>query len=114
MTAEMRVSATPLGNKVLVQLDDVEEVSEGGIIMHTTNNREREYIAQTRGTILKIGPEAWVDPETGLDFPWRSLVAEEGKKVMFAKYSGVSINGEDKLAPRIMNDLDIIAVLEDE
>ena len=113
MTDETKVSAIPLGNKVLVKFDPVEEAAtESGIIIHTASTKEREYLAQTRGTVVAIGPEAWVDVETNLDLPWKHLI-EVGTRVLFARYSGVKVEDSDD-SDRVMNDHDIIAVLEHE
>lgn len=105
-----KIAATPLGNKVIVRLDPVEKKTDSGIIIHTEGSEEREYAAQTRGTLIAVGPEAWHDIETGEPLSWK---VEEGSRVMFAAYAGVRITAE-KYSDRIMQDHDVIAVLEEE
>ena len=99
-----------MGNKVIVSLDKIETKTESGIYIHTGNSEEREYAAQTRGTLKALGPEAWLDIDTGIDLPWK---LEVGDRVLFAAYAGVRIE-QDKYGDRIMNDHDIIARIDRE
>lgn len=96
----------PLGNRVLVKRDDPEEVTDGGIII-ANSQVEKEYLGETRGTVLAVGPEAW-DYEGG-----EASRCEPGDKILFARYSGVSVSS-DRRSNVLMNDADIIAKVEDD
>lgn len=103
--SKKKETVKPLGFTVLVRLDEVTEKSEGGIILTTSDKTKREYAAQTRGTIVAIGPEAW-DYEGG-----EGSKCEVGDRVLFARYAGVKVE-EDDYSDRVMNDKDIIGKLE--
>lgn len=98
----------PTGHHVLVEVDEVEEKTEGGIYKPEVT-REREQNQTIVGTVLKVAQNAWVD-ELGQYSPW----AEVGDRVLFAKYGGLPIAEEisdhDKMV-RLLLDTDILAVL---
>lgn len=97
----------PAGHRVLVKPDPVEEVSQGGIIIQH-ENKSRVEQAQVTGTIVKVGPQAWKDFSDGT--AW----AQEGDRVLFAKFGGYEIKVHGEMH-RVMNDEDITAViLEDD
>lgn len=94
----------PKGHRVLVLPDTVEEVTESGIIISVGTNRERERLAQLKGIIVEIGNSCWHDqPE-----PWAKI----GDRVIFGKYSGLIYQGADNQEYRVINDLDIVAVVD--
>jgi chaperonin GroES len=92
----------PVGHKVLVKPFDVEEVSPGGIVLFTADEQKKEEMAQTQGQIVAIGPTAWADQPD----PWASI----GDKVLFGKYAGQYIDGEDGVRYRLLDDLNIAAI----
>lgn len=91
------------GYRVLVKPDEIEETSEGGIIL--VQDRKLERAGQVRGTLVQVGELAWSES----DKPW----AEVGDWVLYARYAGMTlddpITGEQY---HVMNDEDIIAVLD--
>jgi co-chaperonin GroES (HSP10) len=93
----------PCGNKILVEMDPVEEVTKGGIVI-PGQKTERDAMAQMVGTIVAVGDCAWGDQP----HKW----AKPGDKVKFAKYAGFlhKEEGSDTLY-RVMHDLDIVMVL---
>jgi chaperonin GroES len=96
----------PLDNRVLVKPDNVETVTKGGIILIDT---EKEQMAQVRGTLIAAGVNAWAEAAaTSPEF----VMPSPGTRVLIAKYGGIQIDGDDGEKYRIMNDLDITAVLE--
>jgi co-chaperonin GroES (HSP10) len=93
----------PKGHRVLILPDPVEEVTQSGIILSVGENRDRERLAQLKGTVIEIGNSAWHDQPS----PW----AEIGDHVIFGKYSGLIYQGDDDKEYRIINDLDVVALV---
>lgn len=94
----------PVEYKVLVRPDPVEEKSKSGIILSVGEAKEREQMAQVKGTLIAIGGNAFED--------WRGKVPQPGDRVMIAKYAGLVCRGEDNSEYRLCNDKDVSAVLD--
>jgi len=94
----------PKGHRVLILPDPVEEVTQSGIILSVGENRDRERLAQLKGIIVELGNTAWSDQPS----PW----AEVGNHVIFGKYSGLIYKGDDDKEYRIINDLDVVAIVD--
>lgn len=94
----------PKGHRVLILPDPVEEVTQSGIILSVGQERDRERLAQLKGTVVEIGDSAWLDQPS----PW----AKVGDHVIFGKYSGLIYDGDDEKEYRIINDLDVVALVE--
>jgi len=94
----------PKGHRVLILPDPVEEITQSGIIVSVGENRDRERLAQLKGTIVELGNTAWLDQPS----PW----ANEGDHVIFGKYSGLIYKGADEKEYRIINDLDVVAIVD--
>jgi co-chaperonin GroES (HSP10) len=72
-------------------LDEVEEKSEGGIVIATPTERNREQIGQDVGVVEKLGPMAFLEWEGIGDTPEERAAAfgiKIGDKVMFDRYEG--------------------------
>jgi len=91
----------PLGYRVMVRRAPPEEVTEGGIIIASAQT-EREHAAETRGTVLAVGPRAWTDEGD------EASRCEVGDKVILAVYSGTRLTA-DKYSDILVNDQDILA-----
>ena len=97
----------PVGYRVLVKPDSLEEYSEGGIQLVYQDERASEA-ATTKGTVVAIGREAFGQHKG--DDPW----VEKGDYVYFSKYSGKRVEDpQDKDLLLIMNDEDILGVIRD-
>ena len=85
----MKIS--PKGHYVLIKPDPVEEASEGGIILNV--DYKRELAATTTGTVVAIGPTAWMayDFDKPAWKPW----AEVGERVFFVRHVGKLITDPD-------------------
>lgn len=117
---------SPSGNRVVVKPDDIEEVTEGGIIIPTPEAK-KHALAQSTGRLVAVGPDAWkYEVETTerlIDGQWKPVerkttgfsqpFAEVGERVAFAKYGGLQVEGEDGSPYRILNDQDITARVSD-
>ena len=90
----------PLGDRVLVQALDAEEVSKSGIIIPDTA-KERP----SEGKVMAVGPGRVAD-----DGKRVSCEVKKGDKVLYGKYSGteIKLDGTDYL---ILREGDILAVL---
>jgi chaperonin GroES len=95
----------PCGHRVLILPEVVEEKTSGGIIL-ATSTKEREQQATMRGTVEKVGVNAWKAFDDGQ--PW----AKEGDQVVFRKYAGEVIKDDD-IEYRVVNDEDILSVIRE-
>lgn len=109
----------PSGDRVLIRPDDIEEKTEGGIIIPSTVG-ELHAMAQSIGTFVEAGPDAYIDHvEKDAEGRITKIVgykghfAKPGDRVAFAKYGGLQVTGKDGVAYRIMNDVDVTAVVEE-
>lgn len=96
----------PTGHRILVLLDDIEQVNktESGIVIAATNDaKEREQQGHMGATVIKTGPTCFNLPHMG-DEPW----CKDGDRVLIAPYSGKKIPGHPRL--RLINDEDVTAV----
>lgn len=91
---------TPKGNRVLVRPKVLEQMSKGGIAIPELA-RDKEQLAQMYGTVIEVGSEAWGEFAN----PW----AKPGDTVLFGRYRGADVVGNDGVTYRIMNDVEIIA-----
>jgi chaperonin GroES len=94
----------PVGFRVLVLPDAVDEKTAGGIII-ARDTKGREDMAQVKGTVVEVGPCCWDNQST-------SNWAKAGDRIVFGKYSGLAYKGKDGKDYRIINDTDVVG-LED-
>lgn len=107
MTEQINLSGIhPVGHRVLVLPEQVEEKSEGGIIIHHGNQTAREEMAQIKATVIELGSTAYSDQPKA----W----CKAGQRVVIGKYSGLLYKGLDEKQYRVLNDLDVVAVIEKE
>ena len=101
----------PTGHRVLVRLKKTDkketEVSKGGIILELNVNVESHQRAMQEAYVVELGRNAFKDFGDG------HLWATEGQLVLISRYCGEDRVGEDGVVFRIINDVDILAVLED-
>ena len=98
----------PLGHRVIIKPDEVEEKSKGGIIL-AQDLVKQEKNAQVVGTVQDIGSTCWADTPDGE--PWCKIE----DVVVFAKYSGMKIwdpvEGKYREDILIVNDLDLCGLV---
>ena len=93
----------PLGDKLLIRLDEVEETTTGGIILQEMSQdkvTKGTVIAKGKGRILPNGEQIPIDIEVG-------------DKVIFGQYSGlekVDVEGQELW---IVNEVEIKGIIED-
>jgi co-chaperonin GroES (HSP10) len=113
----------PCGDRVLILPDDIEKVTEGGIIIPGTVG-ELHQMAQSIGTFIEAGPDAYSHwTQTVYDAKgnvvsvtkrgYSQPFAKPGDRVAFAKYGGLQVTGSDGKVYRLMNDEDVTAEAEE-
>ena len=98
----MSIKLKPLGNRVVVEPVEQEEVTAGGIVLPETAKEKPQ-----KGMVLSVGPGERDD-----DGEFVPLEVKEGDKVLFAKYSGTEIKVDGKKL-LIMRESDLLAIVED-
>lgn len=95
----------PVGDRVVVKIKSLERKSEGGIIL-TEETAEKEQMAREEGNILAVGEMCGTDQ--GVEYKVGDLVA-------FARYGGKHLgHDEEKNEIRVMREIDILVVIEEE
>jgi len=103
----MNVSGiSPFEYKVVLKVKEQEEKTEGGILL-PDSIKEKEKYAISYGTLVAIGEIAFTDPDW-LDKP------KLGDFLMFDKYAGTLVKGNDGQDYRVMNDKEIVAKIDKE
>jgi chaperonin GroES len=95
------MNVKPLGDRVLVQPIEAEEVKKGGIIIPDTAKEKPQ-----EGKIVAIG--AGKRDDNGKIIP---MDVKKGDRVLYSKYGGteIKVDGKDYL---IMREDDILGILE--
>lgn len=93
----------PVGHILLVLPLEAEKTSAGGIIMATASQERKDEMGQTEATVIALGNTAYADQTA----PWCKI----GDNVVFARYAGTERDGSDGRKYRLINDLDVKAVL---
>lgn len=96
----MSMTLKPLGSRVVIEPQEQEEITSGGIVLPETAKEKPQ-----KGTILSAGPGDRDD-----DGKYIPLDVKEGDLVLFAKYAGteIKVDGEKLL---IMKESDILAIV---
>lgn len=99
---ENKSGFVPLGHRLLVLPDAVEEKTASGIVL-ARETTGRDEMAQVRGTVAAVGDGCWKDTPTQ---NW----AQAGDRIVYGKYSGLMWDGADGKKYRILNDLDVVGL----
>lgn len=91
----------PLGDKVIVEVDESPETTKGGIII-PDNAKE----PLTRGVVIAAGKGKVVDGH------FREVTVKKGDRVLFGKYSGNDIENEERKPYKIMTEDELLGVIE--
>ncbi len=92
----------PLGFRVMIKPLDVDEISDGGIIL-VDETRDAERRTTQIGYIVSVGSTAWAAYDDGK--PWAAV----GDKVVYVKYGGKLIKDpESGVEYVILNDEDVL------
>lgn len=97
---EYKVVVRPVEEKGFIEL-------KGGFkLQKPDETKERDQHAAMEGEIIALSPFAFSYEE----WPAGAEKPIPGQTAIFARYSGVTIKGNDGVEYRVMNDKDIIAV----
>ncbi len=96
-----KVKLQPLGDRIVVQREESEERTAGGILLPDSAKDK-----PTRGTVISVGDGRML--ETGGRAP---LQVKAGDRVLFTSYAGenIEIDGEEYL---LMGESEVLAVIE--
>lgn len=97
----MSMSLKPLGNRVVVEPIEEEEVTASGIVLPETAKEKPQ-----KGKVLAVGPG-----ERNEDGERVPLDVDEGDTVLFAKYAGTEIKMDGKKL-LILRESDLLGILE--
>ncbi len=95
----------PIGFKVIIKPEEVDEKTVGGIIIPEAV-KEQEKHAVTKGVLIEVADQAFTYAE--IAEPNKPKV---GDTVYYSRYAGTSIKGNDGQEYRLCNDEDITAVV---
>jgi co-chaperonin GroES (HSP10) len=99
----------PVEYKIIIRPEKIEETDDvlkaaraAGIAL-LDDSKDRERMAQIKGTLIAVGGNAFED--------WRGVIPKAGDMIYFAKYAGINITGADGAEYRLCNDKDITAIV---
>lgn len=97
----------PKGYKILINLPEPEEATEGGILK-AQQTIEREEVGSIVGFVMKLGADAYQDKKRFPNGPY----CKEGDFIIMRSYSGTRflVHGKEF---RLINDDSVEAVVED-
>ena len=101
----------PLGFKVLVKIQEIEEVTKGGIII-PTDTVEKESAASQIATVIDFGQAAFTIGVGDLPNEW-NVKPVVGSNVILNRYAGITIESKNKEEYRLVNDKEILAILNE-
>jgi chaperonin GroES len=96
----MSMSLKPLGNRVVIEPLEGEEMTAGGIVLPETAKEKPQ-----KGKVLSVGPGDRDDE--GKRIP---MDVKEGETVLFAKYAGTEIKVDGKKL-LILRESDLLAIV---
>jgi chaperonin GroES len=98
----MALSLKPLGNRVVVEPVEQEEMTAGGIVLPDTAKEKPQ-----QGMILAAGPG-----ERDEDGKYIPMDVKVGDKVLFAKYAGTELKLDGKKL-LILRETDLLGIVEE-
>lgn len=98
----MAMNLKPLGDRVIVEPIEKDEVTSGGIILPETAKEKPQ-----EGEILAVGPGR--RDEEGKRVP---MDVKKGDRVLFAKYAGTEVKLEEDKKVLVLKESDILAIVE--
>jgi len=100
LEVDMSMKLKPLGNRLVIEPIEQEDVTAGGIVLPETAKEKPQ-----KGTVVSVGPGD--RDEDGKRIP---MDVKEGDTVLFAKYSGTEIKLDGKKV-LILRESDLLAIV---
>jgi chaperonin GroES len=97
----MSLKLKPLGNRLVVEPLEAEEVTAGGIVLPETAKEKPQ-----KGTVLSIGPGERDENGKRIE-----MDVQKGDTVLYAKYAGTEIKVDGKKL-LILKETDVLAIIE--
>jgi len=102
----------PSGYRILIAIPKKEGTFKDSKIIIAESERRKEEIASIVGMVIKLGPQAYADPDKFPDGPW----CKEGDFIIMRSYSGTRFkvttpDGDQEF--RLINDDTVEAVIAD-
>ena len=97
----MKLSLKPLGDRLVVEPIEQEEVTAGGIVLPETAKEKPQ-----QGKVLAAGPGARDDEGDRI-----AMDVKVGDKVLYAKYSGTEFKMDGKKL-LILRESDLLAIID--
>lgn len=97
----MKLSLKPLGDRIVVEPIEQEEVTAGGIVLPETAKEKPQ-----QGKVLAVGPGARDDEGKRI-----AMDVKVGDKVLYAKYGGTEFK-LDRKKLLILRESDLLAIVE--
>ncbi len=91
----------PLGNRVVIEPIEQEEITSGGIVLPETAKEKPQ-----KGTVVAVGDGERDDSGKRIE-----MDVKEGDTVLFAKYAGTEIKVDNKKL-LIMRETDLLAIVK--
>jgi len=91
----------PLGNRVVIEAIEQEEITAGGIVLPETAKEKPQ-----KGKVVAVGDGDRDDSGKRIE-----MDVKEGDTVLFAKYAGTEIKGDGKKL-LIMRESDLLAIVK--
>lgn len=98
----MAINLKPLGDRVVVEPIEQEEMSAGGIILPETAKEKPQ-----KGVVLSVGPGTRDDEGDRIE-----LDVKAGDVVLFAKYAGTEFKVDGKKL-LILRESDLLAIVDE-
>jgi chaperonin GroES len=96
----MAITLKPLGNRVVIEAIEGEEITAGGIVLPETAKEKPQ-----KGKVLSVGPG-----ERDEDGKYIQMDVKAGDTVLFAKYAGTEIKVDGKKL-LILRESDLLAIV---
>ncbi len=96
----MSINLKPLGNRVVVEPIEQEEITAGGIVLPETAKEKPQ-----KGLVISVGPG-----DRDEDGDYIPMDVKQGDTVLFAKYAGTEIKIEGKKL-LILRESDLLAIV---
>ena len=91
----------PLDDRVIVEIEEAEEKTQGGIVLPDTAKEKPQ-----RGKVVAVGPGKLTDKGERI-----TPILKEGDRIIFGKYAGTEVKYDDKEF-KILRESDVLAKIE--